>query len=249
MTPSSAATAARDYPVPLEPVCPAHLLIAAGRHGAPESDVLGVGAVLGDPILWTEEVWVDGASLGPGAGGKGGAVPAGRAPMEVPPTHPRATLLCLRTVAGVVQGDSASRMVSASGVTVAAKAAGGAAHRGAAAAHARAALAAATGARATGGPAQWHAAAHVTHAAAAAALAARELVILVDWCVVSSDPGAGAALAAATASAVLPRGKAVRRPGAVLAAPSAGAHRAPWADEAGRWTLLEELKASYDAEA
>jgi hypothetical protein len=67
----------------------------------------------------------------------------------------------------------------------------------------------------------------------------------VEWCALSAvSAAAGRASAAALA---YPKGKVIRRPGAVLAAPAAGAHRQPWEDEAGRWSLLEELRASFEA--
>ena len=238
--PRGPATAAADFPIHLEPVLPTHLLPAGGSGDLPPPppSAVGAGLVLGDSVLWTEDVWVDAATL-PGAGGakaaKSASQPA-RPPQEVSPSHPRATLACSRTVAATVSLDSASRVTSAGGLAVAGLAAGGdGSTADATTAHARPAAGHA-------GAGHWGVAAHVTHAAAAAALASRELVLQVEWCAVEGGGGGSG-----TAWAELPRGKVVRRSGAVFTAVHAGAHRAPWEDEAGRWTLLEELRASYDA--
>lgn len=218
--------------------------------------------VVGDVILFTEDVFVD------------------RAPdvdmyhpqpkKEVPEGHPRAHFLCSRTIAATVIGDSASCMVAGGGHSANVGAPDGPVPVGfaavAATAHAKSKAidkdadtgivvskagsllgftsgqkAPGTTMRAKSGNAAATDSGKVATTAMRPpisvdeAVARRQLSLQVEWCTVS---------AAKAAYYVLPHGAIVKRSQADIA--HLDVYRCMWEDEAGRWGLGEELTASYD---
>jgi hypothetical protein len=221
----------------------------AGRAPLALQDV-----VLGDLILFTEDVFVDSA---PDADAFHPAEPT-----PVPESHPRATFYCSRTVAASIISDSASRLTAGSGVSANIAVIGGPSPIGATAA----AFAASgyltgmytervktvtggqvvsvrppsalsrrkvdagvgstdSGVRAMGGPSCMEDGLH-----------ARMLTLQVEWSTVSKSR-AGAM--------VFAHGSIIKRRAVDLA--GLDMYRTLWADEGGRWSLSEEMRASYDA--
>ena len=236
----------------------------AGGAGAPpppgapamHARVLAAGAgamqdiVVGDTLVWTEDVYIDGArALDP-------YHPA--PPREVEPGAPCATrrFLTSRTIAAVVLADSASRLGAASGSS--ANVGGEAGPMPVGAMQAALTLVGKMPAsprvmgREEGGGSGATASGSLEEA-----LAARTLGLQVEWCTVSLAAGAtparhlrashGAdALAAAHPELYLKGvGSNIQRSAAALAA--LDVFRVPWRDEEGRWSLMEELGASYDS--
>jgi len=248
--PLSVANAARMFvvecvPAPISDPGAAHM---RGRAALSLQDI-----VLGDVVLFTEDVFLyAGPDVDP-------YHPA--APREVPESHPRAEFFCSRTVAAQVIADSASRMTAGSGASANIADPAGPAPVGATAT-ALAASGYLAGVRservrtAAGGhvvsvrpPSALSRRRHdagvgatdsgTRHGGAPTciedALAGRALTLQVEWSTVSK---------ARAASAVLHPGAIVRRRAVDLG--GLDMYRTLWRDEAGRWSLAEEMRASYD---
>jgi hypothetical protein len=225
--------------------------------------------VVGDTILFTEDVFVD-----------SGPDPDPYHPVarkEVHESHPRAQFLCSRTVAAVVLVDSASHLAAGSGASANVGTEGGPVYVGASAKAAAARNAAAApvqseetraimlgkgnagitkgfkagnalvrprtasssssshgGGSGSGGGIE-AGAGHGPAQSIGEAVASRTLSLQVEWCTVS---------VARAGTYVLPPGAIVKRKQADVA--HLDIFRCMWEDEAGRWSLGEELRASYD---
>jgi hypothetical protein len=247
-----------------------HFVVECGAANADAPDDDGPGrasgplaaqdVVVGDVILFTEDVFVD---SGPDAD------PYHPAPRkEVPESHPRAVFLCSRTIAATVISDSASHVTSGSGASANVGAPGGPVPVGVAAAAAAAAEAAMaivqseetksvmagkgsvrgfkagqalparpkSAASAHAGGVDVGARAGGPPSTIDEAVSRRALSLQVEWCTVSL---------ARSGRYVLPHGAIVKRRQADIA--HLDVYRAMWEDEAGRWSLGEELRASFPA--
>lgn len=211
--------------------------------------------VLGDAILFTEDVFVEKvAEVDP-------YHPAG--PKEVPEHAPRAEFYCSRTIAAVVIGDSASGMTTGQGhcsnlgglngpvpVGMTAKAFNKSGYLAAlqttkiktvngkevisvrpASASIRRDKDAISGSTDSG----------VEHRGPVTcledALSARQLSLQIEFCTVSKSRAANLGMA-------YPHGAIIKRVAKDLA--GLDMYRTMWEDEAGRWTLAEEMRASFD---
>lgn len=236
----------------------------AGRHFVVECGSFAPSArstaavqdiVAGDVILFTEDVFVDSAP------DPDPYHPAAR--KEVPQSHPRAHFLCSRTIAATLLADTASGLTTGSGASANLGGPGGPTIIGmtaaALAAHdvathkdddATSYISAKTGSVtkfAASRPSSVGSRRHSVSVAEtvgaikppetiAEAASQRILSLQIEWCTVSI---------ARAGPYTLPLGAIVKRKQSELA--GLDVWRTMWADEAGRWSISEELKASYDS--
>ena len=236
----------------------------AGRHFVVECGSFSPSAnstatvqdiVAGDVILFTEDVFVDSAP------DPDPYHPAAR--KEVPQSHPRAHFLCSRTIAATLLADSSSRLTTGSGASANLGGPGGPTHVGMAAAaiaahdvathkdaDATSYISAKTGSVtkfAASRPSSVGSRRHslsISETVGAVkpsetiseAVTQRVLSLQIEWCTVSI---------ARAGPYTLPLGAIVKRKQSDLA--GLDVWRTMWADEAGRWSVSEELKASYDS--
>jgi hypothetical protein len=236
----------------------------AGRHFVVECGSFSPSAnstatvqdiVAGDVILFTEDVFVDSAP------DPDPYHPAAR--KEVAQSHPRAHFLCSRTIAATLLADSASRLTTGSGASANLGGPGGPTHVGMAAAaiaahdvathkdaDATSYISAKTGSVTKFAASRPSSVGSRRHSLSIAetvgavkpsetiseAVTQRVLSLQIEWCTVSI---------ARAGPYTLPLGAIVKRKQSDLA--GLDVWRTMWADEAGRWSVSEELKASYDS--
>ena len=247
------ASAAKDFTLLCRPVAEE----GAPPQGAMAARVLACGAgamqdiVVGDTIVWTEDVYIDGArALDP-------YHPA--PPREVEASCASRRFLTSRTLAAVVLSDSASRLGAATGSSANVGGEAGPMPVGAMQAALTLVGKMPASPRLMGREARPVEEGGRGEAAAGSlqeALAARALGLQVVWCTVGLTAGAtparhlrashGADAFAAAHPELYVKGVGcnISRSAAELAA--LDVFRCPWRDEEGRWSLLEELGASFD---
>ena len=244
--PSGGAGGGGPLPSPRSAALPIQVRISGSGHGGMQD------VVVGDTIVWTEDVWIDGARpLDP-------FHPA--PPREVDATCPTRRFLTSRTIAAVVLSDSSSRLGAASGSS--ANVGGEAGPMPVGAMHAALTLVGKMpySPRLMGKEAKSKEEGGRGEALLGTleeSLGKRMLGLQVEWCTRGFTGGSAAASKhlrpshgadayAAAHPQLYQKGMGCNIPRAAADLAALDIFRVPWVDEAGRWSLLEELGASFD---